>query len=112
MAEIDQEMLTQLIIKAFGDPTVIDKIIKPIKEEIRKGFQEEIDSYKADLQLRDGTIKNHEKRFGEFEMYGRSNGVRIHGMKETKGENTDKIVRTISKKIGAKIPYVALGRSH
>ena len=38
MAEIDQEMLTQLIIKAFGDPTVIDKIIKPIKEEIRKGF--------------------------------------------------------------------------
>ena len=112
MAEIDQEMLTQSIIKAFGDPTVIEKIIKPIKEEIRKGFQAEIDSYKAELQLRDETIKNYEKRLEELEMYGRRNGVRIHGIKETKGENTDKIVRTIAKKIGAKIPDVALGRSH
>ena len=68
MAEIDQEMLTQSIIKAFGDPTVIEKIIKPIKEEIRKGFQAEIDSYKAELQLRDETIKNYEKRLEELEM--------------------------------------------
>ena len=98
MAEIDQEMLTQSIIKAFGDPIVIKKIIKPIKKEIRKGFQKEIDAYKAELELRDETIKNYEKRLKEFEMYGRRNGVRIHGIKETTGENTDKIVRKIAKK--------------
>ena len=44
MSEIDREMLTQSIIKVFGDPTVIGKIRKPIKEEVRKGFQKEIDA--------------------------------------------------------------------
>ena len=45
-------------------------------------------------------------------MYGRRNGVRLHGIPENSTENTDEIVMKIARKIGADIPDMALSRSH
>ena len=45
-------------------------------------------------------------------MYGRRNGIRIHGIPENEGEKTDEIVIKLAQDMGANIPSSALGRSH
>ena len=67
---------------------------------------------KLQFPKKDQKIQELEERLEGLEMYGRRNGVRIHGIPEKLGENTDEIVINLAKKVGANIPDFALGRSH
>ena len=62
------------------------------------------------LEERDRKIDKLSQRVEELEQYGRRNGVLIHGIKEEKGENTDKIVIDLAQSICADITKHA-GRS-
>ncbi|KAL8585746.1 hypothetical protein ACOMHN_040528 [Nucella lapillus] len=48
----------------------------------------------------------------ELEQYGRRNSVRINGVPETEGENTDEVIRRIAKEIGVDLNDSVIGRSH
>ena len=100
------------MIEALKDPSVVGTLMHELREEIKKGFKDELKQMEKGLEERDKKINELSKRIEELEQYGRRNGVRIHGIKEQKGENTDQIVLDLAKSIGADIPKTALGRSH
>ena len=126
----DPDSMTAAVIKALQNPHVIETLINPIREEIKKGFQEEIKELKDIINEKNTKIKDLETRVSDLEknenekvcelenkveqleMYGRRNGVRIYGIDEEKGENTDQLVLNLAHSIGADIPKFALGRSH
>ena len=126
----DPDTITAAVINALQNPVVIEKLINPIREEIKKGFQQEISELKAiindkntkinDLETRLSIVEKSENQkvselesqIEQLEMNGRRNGVRIYGIDEEKGENTDQLVLDLAHRIGADIPKYALGRSH
>ena len=108
----DRSELVAAMVEALKDHSVVDTLLQEIREEIRKGFQDELSTMQKGLEERDRKIDELSQRVEELEQYGRRNGVRIHGIKEEKGENTDKIVTDLAQSIGADITKHALGRSH
>ena len=108
----DETMLTKALIKAFENPTVVTRLITALREEIHSTFKGELHALKQKIRERDDRIQTLEAKVEGLEMYGRRNGVRIHGVPETEGENTDTIVMEIAGEIEAGIPASALGRSH
>ena len=95
----DPDSMTAAVIKALQNPHAIETLINPIREEIKKGFQEEIKELKDIINEKNTKIKDLETRVSEnekvselenkveqLEMYGRRNGVRIYGIDEEKGE--------------------------
>ena len=108
----DRSELVAAMVEALKDHSVVDTLLQEIREEIRKGFQDELSNMQKGLEERDRKIDELSQRVEELEQYGRRNGVRIHGIKEEKGENADKIVIDLAQSIGADITKHALGRSH
>ena len=106
----DPDTITAAVINALQNPVVIEKLINPIREEIKKGFQQEISELKAIINEKNTKINDLETRLSiveksenqkvselesqieQLEMYRRRNGVRIYGIDEEKGENTDQLV--------------------
>ena len=101
-----------LLLDALKDKEIVASIAKAIKEEVKRSFEEERNELRAEIKARDDVIVGLEAIIDALEMYGRRNGVRIFGIEESEGENTDKIVLDTAKKVGADIPTFALGRSH
>ena len=111
-AKSDSESLVDALIVALQNPSVINKL----KTAIFDKYEKEVKTLKQEIEKRDIKIHNLETKLESkieaLEMYGRRNGIRIHGVKEEEKENTDKIVLKLAKELGAKIPTDALGRSH
>ena len=104
--------LDKAMIRAFENPVVVNKLITALREEIHESFKHELQTLKENIKQRDDKIQELESKVEGLEMYGRRNGIRIHGIPESADENTDKIVMELASDIGADIPGVALGRSH
>ena len=104
------------LISALKDPEVVNLLIDTLRTEIKNTVQSEIAELKTIITNKDTQIRELESKLKdsteELEIYGRRNGVRIHGIPEVSGENTDEIVLGIASDIGAEIPDFALGRSH
>ena len=111
-AKSDSESLVDALIVALQNPSVINKL----KTAIFDKYEKQVKTLKQEIEKRDIKIHNLETKLESkieaLEMYGRRNGIRIHGVKEEEKENTDKIVLKLAKELGAKIPTDALGRSH
>ena len=114
----DDEIVNTVSKKNMADieleknPTVVKRLVTALREEIRESFKEELNDLKEKGKQRDDTIQELEAKVEGLEMYGRRNGIRIHGIPESTYENTDKIVLELASDIGADVPGVALGRSH
>ena len=108
----DRSDLVAAMIEALKDPSVVGTLMHELREEIKKGFKDELKQMEKGIEDRDKKINELSNRIEELEQYGRRNGVRIHGIKEQKGENTDQIMLDLAKSIGADIPKTAFGRSH
>lgn len=106
-----QDIIKSLII-AIQNPTVHNVITSAVSDQIKQTFTEEITNLKQQINGQSDTIVKLEQQIEELEMYGRRNGVRIHGIPESTDELTDNIVLKIAKDIGADIPKFAIGRSH
>ena len=113
--------LEEAVIKVLKNPDVVKTLIAAIRSEIRASFKQELDE--KDKEIRDLRTEL-ENKTDDLEMYGRRNGVRIHGIPEAEGENTDEIFHKLVDDIKAMhvsddsdapqddIPRTALGRSH
>ena len=124
MAENDgqpcgQSVMTKSIIEAFQNKDVKNSVMSALRNELRVSFREELKELKSELVQKNKIISKLESRIDVLEnqvegleMYGRRNGVRIFGIPETEGENTDQIILKLVEDIDADIPPHALGRSH
>ena len=104
--------MTEALIQAFENPTVVSRLIKALRNEIHSSFKTELKDLKSKIKERDQRIQDLEAKVEGLEMYGRRNGIRIHGIPESPHENTDNIVIKLASDIGANTPESALGRSH
>ena len=104
ISTVNRSDLVDALKEALKDPSVIELLNDAVKSEI--------ESLKSIVSEKDLKIQELEDRLEGLEMYGRRNGVRIHGIPEKIGESTDEIVLNLAKKVGADIPEFALGRSH
>ena len=77
-----------------------------------KNKENEICSLHADLEKEKTSIQNHDLKYNEIEQYSRRNNLRIFGIAEKKGENTDQLVIDVAKRIGVKISLDDIDRSH
>ena len=93
---------------ALSDPDVIKLITNATVSKL----QTELSLLKTELKKKDEKIKQLDDRVEQLEMYGRRNGIRVHGIPELANENTDNLILKLAGKIGAEIPAFGLGRSH
>ena len=76
------------------------------KDELINSLQIEVSSLKVE-------VKNLEKKADDQEQYSRRSCLLIHGLMETKTEDTDKMVLdVISNKINIEMSQISIGRSH
>ena len=105
VSNVHNQELVAALIDALKDPGVVKTLISAIRDDVKKSFEKE-------LEERDQKIAELENKIDDLEMYGRRNGIRIHGIPENEGEKTDEIVMKLAQDMGANIPSSALGRSH
>ena len=108
----DHSDLVLALTEALKDPHVVDTIVSALKHEISRAVEAELDGLKAVIVEKDKQIDELKCSIDDLEMYGRRNGIRIHGVPETEHEDTDSIVMDLAHEIGVNLPDVALGRSH
>ena len=76
------------------------------KDELINSLQIEVSSLKVE-------VKNIEKKADDWEQYSRRNCLLIHGLTETKTEDTDEMVLdVINKKLNIEISQISIDRSH
>lgn len=107
--------------------TDIQRIALAVKDylqnEILSTVNQALDSYLKELSKEVNTLKNENQILrnenqelklciDELEQYGRRNAVRISGVPERTGENTDDIVRDIATKMGVDVCDEDISRSH
>ena len=63
----DPDSMTAAVIKALQNPHVIETLINPIREEIKKGFQEEIKELKDIINEKNTKIKDLETTVSDLE---------------------------------------------
>ena len=76
------------------------------KDELINSLQIEVSSLKVE-------VKNLEKKADDQEQYSRRNCLLIHGLTETKTEDTDEMVLdVISNKLNTEMSQISIDRSH
>ena len=76
------------------------------KDELINNLQIEVSSLKVE-------VKNLEKKADDQEQYSRRNCLLIHGLTETKTEDTDEMVLdVINNKLNIKMSQISIDRSH
>lgn len=89
--------------------SAVQAALASFNEKISK-LQEEVDGLQKKVKEIDGKLT---ERTDELEQYQRRNNIRIFGVKETAGEDTDKIVAELCQdKLGIQLPPDAISRSH
>ena len=105
VSKVNKNELVSALIHALKDPGVVKTLLSAIRDEVKESFEKE-------LEEKDRKIEELDNRLDDLEMYGRRNGIRIHGIPENQGEDTDAIVLKLAEEMGTEIPSTALGRSH
>ena len=109
VAEMDCSELELLIANAVA------AAIKPLTEQIQK-LEDELQKLKSDLCEKDEVINSLQvyvdDKCDELEQYGRRNNIRVFGVKEESGENTDNLVIAVAKKIDVHLDPSCIDRSH
>ena len=76
------------------------------KDELTNSLQIEVSSLKVE-------VKNLEKKADDQEQYSRRNCLLIHGLTETKTEDTDEMVLdVINNKLNIELSQISIDRSH
>ena len=103
------------VIAAFTDPAVITMITTITKQVIDR-MEEKFSSMQTTLldqiRERDTRIQELETKLDAIEQYSRRNSLRISGVPEIKGEDTDAIAIATAKTIGVDLSLKDIDRSH
>ncbi|KAK3922774.1 Spike glycoprotein [Frankliniella fusca] len=109
VAEMERGELESLILKT------VQVALKPVSDSLET-LTKEIEELKVDLQQNDHRISKLEKfvenKLDELEQYGRRNNLRIFGVPEKPGEDTDDIVLQVAEKMGVELDKSVIDRSH
>ena len=99
---IDLTFSVKFLISKFGE---LERERKE-KDELIHSLQIEVSSLKVE-------VKNLEKKADDQEQYSRRKCLLIHGLTETKTEDTEKMVLdVINNKINIEMSQISIGRSH
>lgn len=74
--------------------------------------EERLESLQTELHMRNEEVHSLKRSMNSLEQYSRRNCVRIFGIKEKSGENTDEIVCNVAQKIGITFDVSDIDRSH
>lgn len=105
--------------RAIMDPSFVDVLTKTISSQVSarlkedmQQLREEVRELKEEVDVRDKRITELETRLDDQEQYQRRNNIRVTGVPEESGENTDDIILTLTKAIGVKLTLADIDRSH
>jgi exosome complex exonuclease DIS3/RRP44 len=93
---------------ALSDPSVLELIANVVSTKLQGEFAQ----LKKQLAEKDEKIRSLEDKVDELEQYSRRNNVRISGVPETVGEDTDALVIQLAKAIGCDLQPGEIDRSH
>ncbi len=98
------------IVTALMDPDVVQVISKALALEVSNSVKAEIRHLHEKLAEKDkeilklkSTVESLNVKVDALEQYSRRNNVRISGVPECDGENTDEIVKSIAKSLGVEV---------
>ncbi|KAK6176271.1 hypothetical protein SNE40_010210 [Patella caerulea] len=113
------DALVDKILSALQDERVVfrianamAKIINPQLQQSIKDLQNKVSTLEKDLIMRDQTITELSYKCDELEQYGRREGIRISGILEEDGEDTDQLVIEVGRAIDIEITKDDINRSH
>lgn len=101
----DKGMLATLA--ALVKDTIVSEMRKTLEENTRV-----ISELKDALVEKDKTIGVLENKIDDLEQYQRRQCLRVFGVSETDGEDTDKLAIDVAKKIGVDLSVNDIDRSH
>lgn len=101
----DKGMLATLA--ALVKDTIVSEMRKTLEENTRV-----ISELKDALVEKDKTIGVLESKIDDLEQYQRRQCLRVFGVSETDGEDTDKLAIDVAKKIGVDLSVNDIDRSH
>lgn len=89
---------------------------KTLNEELRKQLNEkdsEIEQLRLSLeQVRTSSKEEIICRTDDLEQYQRRDNLRVFGVPETEGEDTDHLIMDVARKVGEDIQLIDISRSH
>lgn len=88
-----------------------DQVVQELKETITKNTTV-IEELKNAIVIKDHEIAALERRVDDLEQYSRRQCLRIFGVEEKDGEDTDKIVMEVAEKVGVTVQLTDIDRSH
>ena len=114
-----QETVKRVVAEALQDTATLqvlatlirDQVVQELKETITKNTSV-IEELRTTIQHKDEQIAVLERRVDDLEQYSRRQCLRIFGVEEKEGEDTDKIVMEVAEKVGATVVIEDIDRSH
>jgi hypothetical protein len=94
--------------QALRDPGVIGVLADAITQQLKA----EVIELKKQIIQRDLRIQRLEESLDEMEQYQRRNNIRISGIPEEAGEDTDKLVVKLAETLGCSVTEADIDRSH
>ena len=97
---------------------IMHELMRPIREELTflksetEVLKTEIDQLKKDKKDLNDKVSNLEKNSDALEQYSRRNSLRISGITEKEGENTDEIMLKLASELNVSIGSSDIDRSH
>lgn len=121
--ETMEEVARRVAMDVWQEDATLQRLALLIKDSIVAELQSIIESNKAVITKLQESLDERDKRIGklecqltkktdELEQYQRRQCLRIFGVKEEVGEDTDKIAIDVAEKIGVKLELADIDRSH
>lgn len=93
---------------ALSDPNILELIANVVSSKLASEFA----SLKKQIAERDEKIRELEEKVDDLEQYSRRNIVRISGVPETQGEDTDALAIQLANAMGYDLQPEEIDRSH
>ena len=92
---------------------IMETIVKDEISKFRSVVEDEINVLRAELKEKDNTIQALELRVAELEQYSRRNAIRVTGIPENEGEDTDHLIIDFAENaLDVALPPADIDRSH
>ena len=114
-AEVKSVLQTPEILKSIVD-SIIVSVTKVVAENLQESLKfnlEEVHDLKEEIKRKDQDIATLNEKIVELEQYQRRENIRIFGLRETSGENTDTVALQLFKdRLGITLDENDISRSH
>ena len=114
-----EETVKRVVAEAFQDTAMLQVLATLIKDQVVQELRDTIaqntsviEELNKALHKKDEQIIALERRVDDLEQYSRRQCLRIFGVEEKDGEDTDKIVLDVAEKVGATVSVGDIDRSH